>query len=367
MLDGCCSVSGGSSTSSCCGESCGCSTDEGTPIGFYSHYSSLQSLFSEKRECYAAEIEEFRKQYSWVTEVFVLFSLFTAKTMEVTTLNMAEAINMQHQRQRDQFKAMTNLRDQMQTLNEELAVKSWESLAGISPSGTPTVDPGMSQNERCWAIVAFFIMMVLFPLLIGPLIIISSIMCIVNMIIDTAIDDPAKKHQISKVTKWFDAAEIFSNGIVAMACEWGGKTENDPEMQKLKMWSKIAFMLLLALIMVVMSIILLCSPAAPAALILIAAIAALVMAAVQIVAGIMEIKRGVEALELAKLRYNVNRMAAVVEQIKMEVEAISIEIDALVEVFTSNVDRVREEYERAARMLKEYNDTKRAVARNIKA
>jgi hypothetical protein len=70
---------------------------------------------------------------------------------------------------------------------------------------------------------------------------------------------------------------------------------------------------------------------------------------------------------MADKRFDLNKILGVVEQLKLELETISQELDLLIEMFASKMSDIREEYEKASRLLKKYNETERSIAQNIRS
>ena len=86
-----------------------------------------------------------------------------------------------------------------------------------------------------------------------------------------------------------------------------------------------------------------------------------------IVTGALEIRNGIRALERAEKRKILNQIQASIERMKNILDMIGINIELWTGMFSNDMAIMREEYDRAARMLKEYNDQKVAIARNIRA
>jgi hypothetical protein len=173
--------------------------------------------------------------------------------------------------------------------------------------------------------------------------------------------------EFDKWMSWINPVESLSEGIVAIVCDVGGYNPKDDKMQKLKMGLKITLNILAALAMAIAEIVASVVTGGAALPGVIMAIAGLITGIVQLVCAIIEYKQAEKELKVAKDRLSLNKILALVEQIKMNLETIGQEIDLLIEMFSSSMSNVREEYEKASRILKEYNDTKRAVAQNIRS
>jgi hypothetical protein len=88
---------------------------------------------------------------------------------------------------------------------------------------------------------------------------------------------------------------------------------------------------------------------------------------IQLVCAVLEYKQAEKKLQLADKRFTLNKILAIVEYLKLELEIISQELDLLIDMFASKMLNVEEEYEKASGLLKEYNETKRSVAQNIRS
>ena len=96
-------------------------------------------------------------------------------------------------------------------------------------------------------------------------------------------------------------------------------------------------------------------------------VSGIVSGATSIVTGALEIRNGQRALERAEMRKVLNQVQASIERMKNILDMIGINIELWTEMFSNDMTIMRGEYDRAARMLKEYNDQKVAIARNIRA
>jgi hypothetical protein len=97
------------------------------------------------------------------------------------------------------------------------------------------------------------------------------------------------------------------------------------------------------------------------------AIMGIVTGIAAIVGGVFEILQGIRDLQTVEKRFELNKLVALVEKMKIDLEVMTQDIDVLIEMFESKMSDVRAEYDKAARMLKEHCDTKRMIAQNFKA
>jgi hypothetical protein len=72
-------------------------------------------------------------------------------------------------------------------------------------------------------------------------------------------------------------------------------------------------------------------------------------------------------LELGGEWFALNKILALIEQLKREMDTVSQEPDRLSEIFVSKMPNIRKEYEKASRLLKECHETTRLVAQNIRS
>ena len=74
-----------------------------------------------------------------------------------------------------------------------------------------------------------------------------------------------------------------------------------------------------------------------------------------------------EQKNVAKKRFELETAIAYCEKLQKDLDIIASEIDMIVELFTAAMDRIRAEYDRISRMIKETSDVKNMMARNIGA
>ncbi|MDR2628860.1 MAG: hypothetical protein LBC30_02635, partial [Puniceicoccales bacterium] len=166
---------------------------------------------------------------------------------------------------------------------------------------------------------------------------------------------------------WLNPSAAIADGVVAISCEVNETDPNSLEMQKLRMYVMLAVSVLAAIIMIIAAIV--AAPFTGGSSLALAAVAivGMIAAIIQFISAFMEYQQAEKELELSKKRFTLNKILAMIEQLKMNLEMISQEIDLLVEMFSSKMSEVRAEYEKAARILKEYSDTKQAIAQNIRS
>jgi ABC-type transport system involved in cytochrome bd biosynthesis fused ATPase/permease subunit len=282
-------------------------------------------------------------------------------------------IQAQQQRQKTESADTIEKRIEAQKKQENLAFEEddWKSFVGIDRTGSVRKDDP-DKNSCVKAILAILIIFAsiwffgLSGFILGAAVT-ATVCSIISLIAEASIKSHETKRQFAEIMSWINPIQLLTDAIVTVVCELGSYNPNDEKIQKLKMALQIAFNVISAIAIIVAGIaasILTGGAAAPA---IAMAIAGIITGIIQLVCAVLEYKQAEKELELAEKRFVLNKILAVIEQIKMNLEVISQDIDLLVEMFASKMSDVREEYEKASRILKEYNDTKRAIAQNIRS
>ncbi|MDR1433014.1 MAG: hypothetical protein LBI61_01570 [Puniceicoccales bacterium] len=301
-------------------------------------------------------------------KMFIIAVLLVAKTEEATTENLIQSINMYRERQEGTRKDVINKKNIAQAKREELAYdeKEWKALAGTSPSGGPTEDKKLTWWQRIWHFVVAAII-TLIP-------IIGLVLSIINLVSMIPGVNATMNRQMKEFLSYTNLASATADLVVGIVCEAGGFDENDKEMQKLKMGIMIAVAAIQIIVQIVIAIATVVGSFGTAAPLVIAqviravmAIAEIITAAVDLAAAILQVVEGYKELEIAKEKYALDKLVAATEKLRLDLETISQEISIVVEMFSSKLEDVREEYEKASRILKDYNDAKLAVTRNFRA
>jgi hypothetical protein len=277
-----------------------------------------------------------------------------------TTEAFIDSIQTLQKLQKTNTTDLIGARTALQEKQEELAYEedSWMALVNIDRTGaSPKED-----YDPHWLQLVFGLVLLAIA---GPILI---ILCsFITQIAHATIKSHAQRREFDKVMSWINPATAIADGSVAVACEIHGCDPNSAEMQKLRMIMMLTLNIIAALAMIAAGIALTIVTGGTAAPFVFMAVMGIIMGIIQLVCAIMEYKQAEKELELAEKRFVLNKILAVIEQIKMNLEIVSQDLDLLIEMFSSKMSDVREEYEKASRVLKEYNDTKRAIAQNIRS
>ncbi|MDR1232883.1 MAG: hypothetical protein LBJ75_01290, partial [Puniceicoccales bacterium] len=298
--------------------------------------------------------------------IVMVYILTMATREQETTESLVSAIQAQQKRSKaDRQELIIQKEDQLikqQELAKEDSEASWKGRVNVDRTGAVRKDDKSDGN--CAQAVLAIMLFVMMP---GIAIILIIVCSIITQIVQAATESHAKMRQFERVMAWINPADAFTEGMVAIVCELGGYDPDDERMQKLKMGLKITAQIIAAIGIIVAGIALTVvtgGGGAPAAAM---AIAGALAAIVQLVCAVLEYKQAEKELNLAQSRFVLNKLLALVEQMKMNLEVVSQDIDALIEMFSSSMSNVREQYEKASRILKEYNDTKQMIAQNIRS
>jgi hypothetical protein len=284
-------------------------------------------------------------------------------------------IQMQQKRQKADIAASIEARTAAQKKKEDIIkdTDDWKTKANVDRTGALRKDDG--SNDCAKAIFAIFVALAAVvailtfgatAVLIAAAVLVA-VCSIVSMIAKAAISRHADMRQFEAVMGWINPAQLFTDAIVTAVCEIGEYNPNDEKIQRLRMGLLIAFNIIAAIALVVAGIAATILSGGTAAPLIAMAIVGIVTGIIQLVCSVLEYLQAEKELTLAQARFSLNKILALIEQIKMNLEMVNQDIDMLIEMFASKMSDVREEYEKAARILKEYNDTKRMVAQNIRS
>jgi hypothetical protein len=293
--------------------------------------------------------------------IVIIYVLAIATRDQETLETFINSIQMQQKQQEADIANSITMRTAAQIQKEYLAYheEMWEALAGISPSGSQSKE---KYEPSIWQLIVGIILL---TTLLG--LILMVVLSLVSEIAKLAIKSHAQMREFNKVMSWLNPSIAIADGAVAATCEINGIDPSSAEMQKLRMNIILAISIIAAIILIIIAI-----AAAPftggSSLALAAvAIAGMIAAAIQITCAVIDYLQAERELKLAEKRFVLNKLLAAIEQLKMNLETIDQEIDLLIEMFASKMSEIRSEYEKASRILKEYNDAKRMIAQNIKS
>jgi hypothetical protein len=292
--------------------------------------------------------------------IVIIYILAIAARDQETLETFVDSIQMQQKRQKiDTFNAI-QLRTGALAKQEKLAYRQneWEALAGISPSGSPSkedYDPNVLQLVVGIIIFAFG----------GALL--MPIFSLITQIAQLTIETHKEKREFDKIMSWINPTIAIADGSVAVSCEINGTDPNSAEMQKLRMKVALAIGIISAIVLIIAGIALAPFTGGSSAAIAVMVTISVIAGIIQLVCAFMELMKAEKELQIAQDRFAYNKLLALIEQLKMNLEVINQDIDLLVEMFASKMSDIRAAYERASQILKEYNDTKRAVAQNFRS
>jgi cytochrome c biogenesis protein CcdA len=308
--------------------------------------------------------------------IVLIYILMMATREQETTEGFIESIKMQQKQQSIERINLIQETTAAQAKREAAAgdPDDWKARVNIDRTGAPRKDDPPEDN--CGkvilgailigiGIITFFFGGGILLLAVGAVLI--TVCAIITQIAKAAIKSQSQMRQFEKVMGWINPAELLTDAIVEVVCEIGGYNPNDEKMQKLKMILKITFNVLAAVALVIAGIAATIVTGGAAAPAIAMAVMGIIMGIIQLACAVLEYKQAEKELELSEKRFALNKILAVIEQIKMNLEVIGQDLDLLIEMFASKMSDVREEYEKASRVLKEYNDTKRAIAQNIRS
>jgi hypothetical protein len=321
-------------------------------------------------------------------EYMYMYASLLARAESMTTERFIQSIQVKRNAQTIVTKNV--ITQAVNATNKQNNDSDWKAKAGIAPSGFPTTDPPKEENCASSLIMVFVAIaaIVLAPftagvslLIGGAILLVAYMIASLGALIAKAVhgEDSAEYRDIMAVFEWINPVAAFTNFIVGVYCEITGKSRNDEDVQKFSMKLRLALDILVVLIELIVSIIIAVvlatvtvGAATPLAAALVAAViaqlvVALITAGTGIASGVMEYQRANKALTLAKQKLELAKINALVEKMKAELQVIGKEIDMIVEVFTSHASKSREQYERAEKILKEYNDTKLNIINNLSA
>ncbi|MDR1401785.1 MAG: hypothetical protein LBI81_02410 [Puniceicoccales bacterium] len=325
-------------------------------------------------------------------KMFIIAILLIAKAEEGTTENFVASINAAKQRQtcltEDIIKNTKEAQDRREKLaNEE---SNWQAKAGTSPSGSPSKEK--VEPDTWWkillkvfvllAIAAICIVAMAIGSIAGPAgaflglaLVIGIIMMVVGILetIKTNANTRAAQKNIDTALSFISPTQIVTDLVFDIIVAGDKSKLEDKELQKAKMWLKFALDIAMAVLMIVLAFVTGGSSASAATSSVARAIASIAQSAVSaveaivtIVTSIQELRKGVKELELADRRYVINKLQAFLTKMRLDLDVLAKELDLLIEMFSTSLDDVMKEYDKASRTLKEYNDQIRAIAKNVR-
>jgi DNA-binding Lrp family transcriptional regulator len=169
--------------------------------------------------------------------------------------------------------------------------------------------------------------------------------------------DPARKTKTDEIFDLINPVNAFAE-VVAIICELCGCDEET--VQKIRMWLRIIFGIILAIAITIAT----WGAGAPVAIVVLMGV---INASAAILHGVYTYLSLKKQEDVAKKRLKLETAIAYCEKLQKDLDIIASEIDMIVELFTASMDRIRAEYDRISRMIKETSDVKNMIARNIGA
>lgn len=332
---------------------------------YFTRNSFLKDLFKVQSGTFSSSVEELMEKYPYLP-LFAIFSLLIAKTTEGSVETIMEVIRSQQKQQKATSQETIDEISYTQKKKEELSESDWKALVGIDVTGT---DRKERPKKAWWKLIIGFAVVAIAAasgvgmVAVGVLMAASTVISLVSNVVD----DPVVQKKLTEAASYINPVQAIAEGLVDTVCEIWGLDPNDEKVRKAKMWLTLALSIVAAIIGIVAGIFTGGTSAAASVANVISVVTGIVTGVTSIVTGALEIRNGERALDRAKMRKIINQVQASIERLKNMLDSISINIELWTEMFSNEMTVVRGEYERAARTLKEYNDQKVAIARNIRA
>jgi hypothetical protein len=323
--------------------------------------SFLKNLFEINGPAYQS-INELLEKYPYLP-YYLLFSLLTASTGRESVERMLEWTRSLQAKQVTITKEAVENKEYMTEVqllkaNEvEDSVEKMNARAGISPSGK---ESNIKSTLKLWEEIIVISLSTFMPLICisiyGAYQIYNAIKSLTCKLRGVE-QDPARKTKMDEIFDLINPVNAFAE-VVAIICELYGCDEET--VQKIRMWSRIIFGIILA---VAITIATWGAGLAVSAVIL----TSLISGSAAILQGVYTYFSLKKQEDVAKKRLNLETAIAYCEKLQKDLDIIASEIDMIVELFTAAMDKIRAEYDRISRMIKETSDVKNMMARNIGA
>ncbi|MDR1413826.1 MAG: hypothetical protein LBI56_02725 [Puniceicoccales bacterium] len=354
---------------------------------------TISSLFDLSETGGNATLADLQNEFPGL-KMFVIVMILVAKAEEGTTESLVASLNAARQTQTLTSQNLITMSVEGQKAKETLAKDqaNWTERAGISASGSQTKED-VNGDTHGWQVFLRILMVVLVVAVVivaiglfisgvgagaavGLLVATMAILMAVSGIlsaIQTATTGRASYRNLgfaaSLLNPVDNIVELVSDGYTNL----DENKVQDQKLQRVKMGLKIGLSVAMAVAMIIGAIFSFGSTTAAviaslqkvASLILIGT--SIAEGAVKIATSILEIRKGVKELEFAKRKYVISQMEAELSKMKLDLDTLSQEVDLIIDMFSASMEDVKNVYEKATKILKEYNDQTRAVARNFKA
>ena len=349
--------------------------------------SFLKDLFEINGPA-SRSINELLKEYPYLP-YYSLFSLLTASTGRESVERMLEWLRQLQERQVATTEGLIKNKEYMtekQLLDAESEDDKTQAnaRAGVSPSG---MQNNIDTNKCLKIFLCVFVIIVVTVASIvtagaasaagagvlgvlaaaaGGFVAASTILALIGAlisgIVSAASKDPSTRAKIKAYCDLLNPVNAFAE-IVVMVAEIF--TSDEAKLQKIRLIERLVFTVIFIALAIFSAV------AAPA---FIASAVSFIVAASGLISGIIQIVQAAHTLstlekqkEVAGERLKLETAIAYCEKLQKDLDIISSEIDILVELFTAAMDKIRAEYDRISRMIKETSDVKNMIARNIGA
>lgn len=354
------------------------------PIKFLTGNAFLKDLFEVQNGMLGTSVEELMEKYPYLP-LFAIFSLLLADTMEGSVATIMEIIQSQQKQQKAISQSIIDDMNYTQQKKEELAFgeSDWKALVGLDVTGANRKEDTKSQWWKLIigvVVVAIIVTAVVVtcvasggalavPAIAVGLAAIGALMAIGSIcsLIANVVKDPTHKKNLMLAASIINPVQAIAEGAVDAVCEIWGLDPNDEKVRKAKMWLTLALTIIFAVISIAASAFTAGASTAATVANIMNIVSGIMTCATSVVTGALEIRNGIRALERAEMRKILSQVQASIDRMKMILDMIGTNIELWTGMFSNDMTIIRGEYERATRMLKEYNDQKVAIARNIRA
>ena len=357
-------------------------TDTDNIRNFFSGGSFLKNLF-EINGPTPRSINELLKKYQYLP-YYSLFSLLTASTGRESVERMLEWLRQLQAKQvattegwikRKEYATETQFSDAYDSEDE---YKQLSARAGISPSGSVTqITKKLSKCKKALIItLAAFITVLVCVVTAGTgagagavfmagiitCLTLSVIGMIASAIVSATCKDPSTKAKLKEFFDLLNPVNALAEIVVLVAELF---TDDEEKLKWVRLIARIIFIIIYIALTIWSGISV--ASGASALVKTIVAISGAFSGLVQIANGTLTLLMLEKQEKTAEDRLKLETEIAYCEKLQKDLDIIALEIDMIVELFTAAMDKIRAEYDRISRMIKETSDVKNMIARNIGA
>lgn len=354
--------------------------------------SFLKNLFEINGPA-SRSINELLKEYPYLP-YYSLFSLLTASTGRESVERMLEWLR---QLQARQVATMEGLIKNKEHMTEKQFLDAYESddnktkanaLAGVSPSGKESDIDNTNKCVKITIMIISIVAVVAASIVTGGLavaagagafavfcvgcvgaIAATTILALISFFVISVVNNFSKSPSTKAMIKEYFDLLIPTNAIaeiIVMVAELF--TDDEETLKLIRLIARIIFTIIFVVLAIFSGIGAKYAASAIVSLIqVVAAISGAVTGAVQVVQSALTLSTLEKQKNVAKKRLELETAIAYCEKLQKDLDIIASEIDMIVELFTAEMDKIRAEYDRISRMIKETSDVKNMIARNIGA